>query len=120
LYIVCVAVALVLLIACSNAGGLLLTRVLSRVAELGIRSALGASRERIVGQLLLEHAVLGCSGGLLGLALGAAALKVVLSLAPAGLPRIHEARLDAATLAFVAAVSRSNVLLFRRAPSPLA
>ena len=120
LYIVCAAVALVLLIACSNAGGLLLTRGLSRVAELGIRSALGASRERIVGQLLLEHAVLGCSGGLLGLALGAAALKVVLSLAPAELPRIHEAHLDAATLVFVAAVSLGSVLLFGVAPALVA
>lgn len=112
LMVVSAAVALVLLIACSNAGGLLLTRGLARAGEMGMRTALGASRRRIVAQLLTEHAVLGIVGGLLGLALGAGALKVVLALAPPELPRIHEAHLDFPTLAFAAAITMGSVVLF--------
>lgn len=88
------AVGLILLIAGANIGTLQLTRAASRARDLAIRSALGASRGRIVRQLLAENVVLALAGGTLGVALASAMLPALVSLLPADTPRIHEISID--------------------------
>ena len=99
-------VGLVLLIACVNLANLQLVRASARSREVAIRTALGASSRRIVAQLLTESLVLSLAGGLLGLLLGAAAIKPLLALSPA----TQEARISGAALPDIGI--DGNVLLF--------
>lgn len=109
------AVGFVLLIACANVANLLLARSEYRQREVAVRVAMGAGRGRLVRQLLAEGVTLGLAGGLLGLALGWAALQAILAVNP-DIPRAEGVRLDSAVMVFTAAVSVATGLVFGLAP----
>src|SRR6202040_1231860 len=84
------AVGFVLLMACANVANLLLARAAGRHRELAIRTAIGASRGRIMGQLLTESMMLAVAGGAAGLALGAAGIRILLTFSPGNIPRVND------------------------------
>ncbi|OFW06549.1 MAG: hypothetical protein A3H96_12840 [Acidobacteria bacterium RIFCSPLOWO2_02_FULL_67_36] len=99
------AVLLVLLISCANVANLLLASAVGRRRELAIRLALGASQRDLARQLVLEAMLLALAGGLLGLLLAEGLLRSFLVLAATELPRANTVHIDAAVLAFAAAVT---------------
>ena len=115
------AVSFVLLIACANVADLLLVRATGRRREIAIRSAIGGSRGRIIRQLLTESVVLSLAGGLLGLFVGWAGIRALLSINTAGLPRVGEngalVSLDWTVVAFTIAVSLATGLIFGLIPA---
>ena len=111
------AVALVLLIACSNVAGLLLARGVARRRELALRAALGAGRGRVVRQLLTESVVLGVGGGLVGLAAATGVLRAVPAIVPGYVARLHEVGVDGTVLAFTLGLSVLVGLAFGAAPA---
>ena len=112
LWVLMGSIGFVLLIACANVANLLLVRAQGRQQELAIRAALGATPWHIAAELLFEHLVLALLGGMLGLALACAALRVLVALAPSGLPRLQEIGIDGPTLWFSLAASLVASLLF--------
>ncbi len=105
------AVAFVLLIACANVANLLLSRALSRQRELAIRSALGATRAQIVGQLLNEALALSVAGAVLGVLMAWAGIQWLQALQPSNVPRLREIGIDVRVLLFTAGVAMAAGVL---------
>jgi predicted permease len=116
LWVLMGSIGFVLLIACANVANLLLVRAQSRQQELAIRAALGATPWGIAAELLFENLVLALLGGVLGLALAYAALRLLIAMAPSGLPRLQEIGIDGHTLLFSLAASLMASLLFGSVP----
>lgn len=117
LWMLFAAVALVLLVAWANVANLLLTRNAARASEIAVRRSMGASRGRLVRQLVLEALLLAGAGGLLGTALAAGAIPVLLSVAPTDIPRLDAVRPDAGLLAFALLLSLGTGLIFGLPPA---
>ncbi|MDQ2776370.1 MAG: ABC transporter permease, partial [Acidobacteriota bacterium] len=111
------AVGFVLLIACANVANLLLTRATSRAREFALRSALGAARIRLLGQLLAESVLLSVFGGALGVLLAVFILRIIPRITAIDLPRAGEIHMDWAVLGFAAGLSVATGILFGLAPS---
>jgi len=112
LWVVMGTIGVVLLIACSNVANLLLVRAEGRQQELAVRAALGAGRARIAREVLSECVLLALLGGLAGIGIAEAGLRLLAGIGPANLPRLHEISLDARSIAFTLGLSVVSALLF--------
>ena len=117
LWVLMGSIGVVLLIACANVANLLLVRAEARHQELAVCAALGASPWRIAKQFLLESAVLGVMGSALGLLLAWGALRLLVALGPAGLPRLHDIGIDLNVLLFTLGIALFCSLLFGSIPA---
>ena len=119
------AVSFVLLMACANVANLLLARAAGRHREIAIRTAIGATRGRIVRQLLTESMMLAFAGGAAGLALGAVGIRMLLAFSPGNIPRVNDPEhpvaalslIDWRVLAFLFAISLLTGVLFGLLPA---
>jgi predicted permease len=111
------AVFLVLLIACGNVANLLMARAVTRAHEMGVRTALGAPRARLIRQLLTESMLLSTAGGGLGALMGFAALKILARLNPGDIPRFDEVSVDGRVLWFAVLISLGTGLVFGILPA---
>jgi predicted permease len=107
----------VLAIACTNAANLVLARSTGRRLELAVRCALGAGRVRLMRQRLTESLLLAVFGGFIGTGLAYIILRIVVSIAPAGIPRLSDASIDTRILFFALALSLVSGILFGTAPA---
>ena len=111
------AVLFVLLVACVNLANLMLTRAAARQKEFAVRSAMGASRVRLIRQFVNEGLMIAVFGGAAGVFLGSALLRIVTALLPATFPAVHTVRMDPYVLGFTAALAVGSVLLFGIGPA---
>ena len=111
------AVSFLLLIACANVANLMLARASSRQSEMAIRSALGASRRRLIGQLLTEAALLAAIGGVLGIGIATWGLDALKAFATNNLAQLLHAHVDGRSLGFVLLISVGAGLLFGLGPA---
>jgi putative ABC transport system permease protein len=111
------AVALLLIVACANVAALMLARALARRREIGIRLAVGASRARLLRQLLVENILLSIAGGAAGLAVGHWAIELLATSLPDQAPAWTTFTLDTRTLIFTIATSVATAILFGWAPA---
>jgi len=111
------AVLSVLLVACTNVANLILARATGRERELAVRTALGASRSRLIRQTLTESILLGILGGVAGCWFAYFLLRLFVSISPDGIPRLQQATLDARVVVFSLAMSLLSGILFGLAPA---
>ena len=111
------AVGLVLLIACANVANLLLGRANARSREFAVRAALGASRTRLVRQVLTESVLVSITAALLALLLARIGMRSLLALSPSDLPRASDIHLDASAFTFTLAVAVITGILFGLVPA---
>lgn len=111
------AVAMMLVIGCVNIANLLLVRAAGRQREMSIRQSLGASRARLIRQMLTESVILALAAGVVGVGAAALTLRLLLQLAPARLPRISEIAIDGRVLWFAIGVCLVTGILFGLAPA---
>jgi predicted permease len=109
--LVTLAATLLLLLTCVNVANLLLVRSLGRVKEVAVQSALGASRGRILTQLITESALLAIGGGLIGTAFAVAAVKLFVGLAPSSVPRVDEISVNGVMLVLAVLITAAAMLL---------
>ncbi len=112
LLILMAAVGFVLLIACANVANLMLARATERQKEMSIRVALGASRSRLLRQLLTESLLLGVTGGLLGLAMAWSSIGLLTRLASPSVPRMDDLTINVSVLCFALGISVLTAFLF--------
>ena len=117
LLVLLASIAAVLLIVCVNIGNLMLARTTARAREMAVRAALGAGSWRIIRQILTESLAISFAGGLLGLGLAYAAVRVLVAAAPIDIPRLDEVQLNAHVFLFALAVSAVAGFLFGIVPS---
>jgi len=117
LYVLLGAVAIVLITACLNVAGLLLVRATNRAREMAVRAALGASRLRLVRQMLIESLLLAMAGTVAGALAAVGLLKGVVAILPARVPRLEQITVDLPLLAFSLAVAGLTTLLFGLVPA---
>lgn len=120
LFLLMGAVALLLFIACSNVASLTMVRVIGRIREMGVRTALGAGPGRLLRQLLTESLFLALAGGSLGLCLAFVSIRVLLWLDPGSIPRLDETSVDLRVLFFAIGVSILTGLFFGLFPALVA
>jgi predicted permease len=111
------AVGLVLLIACVNAANLLLARAAARQREIAMRAALGASRGRLMRQMLAESLLISALGGAFGALLAIAGVRVLVAFLPAGFPRLDAIHVNGVVFGFTAAIALSTGLIFGLMPA---
>jgi putative ABC transport system permease protein len=117
LLLLLVAVGFVLLIACANVANLLLARSTARQKEIAVRAAMGADRWRLARQMITESTVLGLLSGLAAILLGGWGVELILSLAPADLPRMQEVQIDWRVFLFALALSLATAILIGITPA---
>ncbi|HYL75333.1 MAG TPA: ABC transporter permease [Bryobacteraceae bacterium] len=117
LWVLMGTIGMVLLIACANVANLLLVRAEGRQQELAIRAALGAGWRDVARELLMESVALGLLGGALGLGLAYGAVRALIAMAPANLPRLNEISIDPAVIVFTFATALVTGVLFGMIPA---